>query len=131
MKPYRVLLYYCYTPLADPEAFREEHHLLCLQLNLLGRIIVAPEGLNGTVSGLTADCEAYMAAVKADPRFDSLEFKVEEQETHTFQKLHVRVVSAQALSEDQTGRMGEALARRFKCAIELETEIDPQVLGVP
>jgi len=91
MKPYRVLLYYCYTPIADPEAFREEHHLLCLRLNLLGRIIIAPEGLNGTVSGLTADCEAYMAAVKADPLFDSLDFKVEEQDTHTFQKLHVRV----------------------------------------
>ena len=93
MKPYRVLLYYCYTPLADPETFREKHHLLCLQLNLLGRIVVAPEGLNGTVSGLIADCETYMAIVKADPRFDALEFKVEEQDTHTFQKLHVRVKS--------------------------------------
>lgn len=91
MKPYRVLLYYCYTPIENPEAFREEHHLLCLRLNLLGRIIVAPEGLNGTVSGLVADCEAYMAVVKADTRFEALEFKIEEHETHAFQKLHVRV----------------------------------------
>ncbi|GGF25668.1 oxygen-dependent tRNA uridine(34) hydroxylase TrhO [Hymenobacter cavernae] len=88
---YRVLLYYCYTPIDDVEAFREEHHRLCLRLNLLGRIIVAPEGLNGTVSGLTADCEEYMRIVKADPRFAALEFKIEPSETHTFQKLHVRV----------------------------------------
>ncbi|TYZ07805.1 rhodanese-related sulfurtransferase [Hymenobacter lutimineralis] len=88
---YRVLLYYCYTPIENPEQFREEHHRLCLGLNLLGRIIVAPEGLNGTVSGRTADCEAYMQAVKADPRFAALEFKVEEAPAHTFQKLHVRV----------------------------------------
>ncbi|MBC8085137.1 MAG: hypothetical protein H7Z21_18225, partial [Hymenobacter sp.] len=53
---YRVLLYYCYTPIADVAAFREEHHRLCLRLRLRGRIIVAPEGLNGTVSGLVADC---------------------------------------------------------------------------
>jgi UPF0176 protein len=88
---YRVLLYYCYTHIADPVAFREEHHRLCLRLNLLGRIIVAGEGLNGTVSGTVADCEAYMQAVKADPRFAALEFKIEEAPAHTFQKLHVRI----------------------------------------
>ncbi|MBC3788232.1 rhodanese-related sulfurtransferase [Spirosoma utsteinense] len=91
MKPYRVLLYYIYSPIENPAQYREEHHLLCLRLNLLGRVIVASEGLNGTVSGLTADCEAYMATLHADPRFASIEFKVDETEGHTFQKLHVRV----------------------------------------
>lgn len=90
-KDFLVLLYYCYTPIEDPEAFREEHHLLCLDLNLRGRIIVAGEGLNGTVSGLRADCEAYMKAVKSDPRFENLEFKVEEHDEMAFAKLHVRV----------------------------------------
>lgn len=90
-KDYLVLLYYCYTPIEDPEVFREEHHLLCLDLNLRGRIIIAGEGLNGTVSGSRADCEAYMKAVKSDPRFDKLEFKVEEHEEMAFAKLHVRV----------------------------------------
>ncbi|MEZ0542494.1 oxygen-dependent tRNA uridine(34) hydroxylase TrhO [Fibrella arboris] len=91
MKPYRVLLYYYYTPIADPEQFREEQHQLCLTLNLLGRIIVAPEGLNGTVSGLAADCDAYMAAVRADARFAGIEFKIDAHDGHAFQKLHVRV----------------------------------------
>ena len=88
---FRVLLYYCYSPIEDPVAFRDEHHRLCLRLNLLGRIIVAHEGLNGTVSGLAADCEEYMRLVKADPRFAALEFKVDEAPEHAFQKLHVRV----------------------------------------
>ncbi len=91
MKPYRVLLYYCYTPIENPEQFRDEHHRLCLDLNLLGRIIVAPEGLNGTVSGRPEDCDIYMQTVKADPRFEALEFKVEEHEDHAFKKLHVRL----------------------------------------
>ncbi|MGF7218695.1 UPF0176 protein [Spirosoma lacussanchae] len=91
MKPYRVLLYYIYSPIENPDQYRDEHHRLCLRLNLLGRVIVAPEGLNGTVSGLTADCEAYMAALHADPRFAAIEFKVDEADEHTFQKLHVRV----------------------------------------
>ncbi|HEX8329294.1 MAG TPA: rhodanese-related sulfurtransferase [Hymenobacter sp.] len=88
---YQVLLYYCYTPLENPEQFREEHHRLCLDLDLRGRIIVAAEGLNGTVSGTVESCARYMAAVKADPRFAALEFKVDNVAAHTFQKLHVRV----------------------------------------
>lgn len=45
------------------------------------------------------------------------------------QRLHVRVVAATPLNEDQVSRMSEALARRFNCAIELDSEIDPGVLG--
>jgi len=44
-------------------------------------------------------------------------------------RLHVRVVSAVPLEEDQTSRMRDALARRFESEIELESEIDPAVLG--
>ncbi len=88
---YQVLLYYCYTPLNSPEQFRDDHHRLCLALDLRGRVIVAAEGLNGTVSGTVANCAAYMAAVKADPRFAALEFKADAARQHAFQKLHVRV----------------------------------------
>ena len=88
---FQVLLYYCYTPLDNPEQFRDEHHRLCLELDLRGRIIVAAEGLNGTVSGTAENCARYMATVKADLRFAALEFKIDEVAAHTFQKLHVRV----------------------------------------
>ena len=90
-KKYSVLLYYCYTRIEDPDAFREKHHLRCLELNLRGRIIVAAEGLNGTVSGLTEDCEQYMKDLHADPRFADTEFKIDYVDDHTFTKLHVRV----------------------------------------
>lgn len=88
---YQVLLYYCYAPIADPAQFRDEHHRLCLALDLRGRIIVAAEGLNGTVSGSAENCAAYRTAVQADPRFAALEFKIDAADQHAFQKLHVRV----------------------------------------
>lgn len=88
---YLILLYYCYTPIEDPEQFRIDHHLYCIENNIRGRIIVASEGLNGTVSGLREGCEKYMADLKADPRFAKIDFKVEESPTHGFAKLHVRV----------------------------------------
>lgn len=91
MKNHAILLYYCYSPIENPEEFREQHHLFCLSLNLVGRIIVAPEGLNGTVSGTKENCETYMREVKADPRFSKIDFKLEYSDTPAFQKMHVRV----------------------------------------
>ena len=91
--PYRILLYYCYTHIEDPEEFRETHHKYCADLGLLGRIIIAHEGINGTVSGLEAACEAYMQYLQADSRFADIQFKIDEHTQHAFQKLHVRVKS--------------------------------------
>ena len=91
MKPYRVLLYYNYVPNENPELYRDEHHLFCIENNLLGRIIISKEGLNGTVSGLVEDCEKYMAYIRSDARFARTEFKIEEHDKHAFHKLHVRV----------------------------------------
>ncbi len=93
MKPYSVILYYNYTPILETETYREKHHVFCIENNLLGRIIVSPEGLNGTVSGLTEDCQKYMTWLENDPLFagTNFDFKVEQHESHTFVKLHVRV----------------------------------------
>jgi len=90
-KKYSVLLYYCYSNIEHPDLFREEHHRLCLSLNLRGRIIVAQEGLNGTVSGLKEDCEKYMNFIHADPRFAKTDFKVDRVDRMAFQKMNVRV----------------------------------------
>jgi len=88
---YNILLYYCYTKIENLEEFREQHHLFCISLGLKGRIIVAGEGLNGTVSGTEEACQAYMAAVKADVRFAATDFKIDYSDKHAFQKLHVRI----------------------------------------
>lgn len=110
-KKYSILLYYCYTHIEDPEDFREQHHLFCIENNLRGRIIVATEGLNGTVSGLHEDCQKYMTHVLADPRFASTEFKVEAHHEMAFAKLHVRhkpeIVHAGLHTIDPTKRTGE------------------------
>ena len=86
-----VLLYYCYSTIEDPGLFREHHHQFCLGLNLRGRIIIASEGLNGTISGKKSACEQYMNAVISDQRFAHTEFKVDVSDAPAFEKMHVRV----------------------------------------
>ncbi|MGE7836526.1 rhodanese-related sulfurtransferase [Viridibacillus arvi] len=87
---YRVLLYYFYTTIEDPEAFADEHLAYCKSIELKGRILVASEGINGTVSGTVEQTDAYMAHMKADPRFDGIVFKIDDSEQHAFKKMHVR-----------------------------------------
>ena len=70
---YRVLLYYQYVPIDDPETFASEHKLFCQKLELKGRILVAKEGINGTVSGTVEQTERYMQAMKEDVRAASME----------------------------------------------------------
>ncbi|WP_134088904.1 rhodanese-related sulfurtransferase [Olivibacter sp. XZL3] len=90
MKTYQTLLYYCYSPIENAEKFAEDHLAFCKSLGLVGRIIVADEGLNGTVSGTSESCKAYMDAVHADPRFAKTDFKIDEVEEPSFIKMHCR-----------------------------------------
>lgn len=93
MKAYQTLLYYCYSPIENAEEFAQSHLEFCKSLGLVGRIIIADEGLNGTVSGTHAACEAYMDAVHADPRFAKTDFKIDEVDEPSFIKMHCRYKS--------------------------------------
>lgn len=87
---YQVLLYYNYVHIEDPEAFAKEHLNYCKELGLKGRILVAEEGINGTVSGTVEQTNAYMEHMHADPRFEDMVFKVDPHDKHAFKKMHVR-----------------------------------------
>ncbi|MBP6974529.1 MAG: rhodanese-related sulfurtransferase, partial [Candidatus Pacebacteria bacterium] len=54
------LLYYKYTHVADPEAFVKWHKEICEQFGFKGRILIAHEGINGTIEGLVGHTEEYM-----------------------------------------------------------------------
>ncbi|CQR48299.1 Thiosulfate sulfurtransferase GlpE [Paraliobacillus sp. PM-2] len=90
MEKYQVLLYYNYVHMEDPEGYAEEHLAFCNELGLKGRILVAEEGMNGTVSGTVEATNKYMEAMHNDPRFADMMFKVDEADGHAFKKMHVR-----------------------------------------
>lgn len=88
---YLVLLYYNFVPVEDPEAAKDEMEAFCIENNLLGRILISTEGLNGTVSGLRTDIQAYIDWMAKHPIFHATEFKIDQVPNHTFLKLNVRV----------------------------------------
>jgi UPF0176 protein len=93
MKAYQTLLYYCYSHIQDAEQYTKSHLKFCKSLGLKGRIIIADEGINGTVSGKAEDCKAYMDYIYADGRFNATEFKIDEVDKPSFIKIHCRYKS--------------------------------------
>lgn len=89
-KPYRVLLYYQYVTIENPEEFATEHLAFCKEIGLKGRILVATEGMNGTVSGTIEQTDKYMEEMRKDPRFATMVYKIDEADGHAFKKMHVR-----------------------------------------
>jgi len=87
----KVLLFYKFTPLSDPEAIRLWQRALCEQYNLKGRILIAEHGINGTVGGDIKDLKAYVKQTKSYPAFKNTVFKWSEGSRDDFPKLVVKV----------------------------------------
>jgi UPF0176 protein len=87
----KVILYYGFTPLKDPEAIKVWQKNLCKSLNLTGRIIVSPHGINGTLGGNMEDLKKYVKQTKSYSGFNKINFKWSEGTGNDFPKLSVKV----------------------------------------
>ncbi len=91
MKEFKVLLFYKYVAVYDPEKFATEHLSWCDQHEIKGRVFVSKEGINGTVSGRTKNIEDYKNNLRSYNIFQDIIFKEDEEEECAFNKMHVRV----------------------------------------
>ena len=90
-KPYRVLLFYKFVPIHGYALFAQHHYHLCWLLGVRGRILISPEGINGTISGTVEQTECYISTITMDERFADMQFKIDTIDGHVFDKLFVRV----------------------------------------
>lgn len=93
MQPQKVILYYGFTPLEDPDAIRLWQRTLCETLSLKGRILISRHGINGTLGGGLDDLRRYVARTKEYPAFRDIDFKWSEGSADDFPRLRVRVRS--------------------------------------
>lgn len=95
---FQVLLYYKYVDIDNPKAIRDEQRQLCQRLGLTGRIIVADEGINGTVEGTVENTEKYIEAMEKSKYFIGISYKKSKGTGDAFPRLSVKyrpeVVSA-------------------------------------
>ena len=88
---YKVLLFYKYCEIANAEVVANMQRELALRLRLVGRILIADEGMNGTLCGDEESCEAYQSYMKEDALFFDMNFKQSISDFLCFKKLQVKV----------------------------------------
>ncbi|MBX4196009.1 rhodanese-related sulfurtransferase [Candidatus Pacearchaeota archaeon] len=87
----QIVLFYKYVKIDSPQEFAVKHKEYCKQLGLLGRILVAEEGINGSVSGSKEQIETYRECMIKNPLFSGIQFKEEQGELHPFNRMVVKV----------------------------------------
>ena len=87
----KIILYYKFTPIADPEAVRLWQRTICEKLNLKGRILISKHGINGTLGGDINDVKAYVKQTKEYEPFKGMAFKWSDGSRSDFPKLSVKV----------------------------------------
>jgi len=85
------ILFYKYIKIKDVINFRDSQFDMCKKLKLLGTILIAKEGINGSLSGKNKDVEKYKKYLKKDPRFLNISFKGGTVASHNFKRLSVRL----------------------------------------
>ncbi len=117
--PWPVILFYKYVPLAEPARFADEQRALCVSLGLKGRVLIAGEGINGTLAGPTEAINDYTARLNADERFADVTFKVSAGDAKTFPRLVVKVrpeivtLGAGPLEADQQNQLSPGEWKRM------------------
>ncbi len=86
-----ILLYYKYITISSPEKIVEEQKALCQKINIKGRILIAQEGINGTLGGPREAIELYKTFMKNHELFHDIDFKESEGSEDHFPKLKVMV----------------------------------------
>jgi UPF0176 protein len=127
MESWPVILFYKYVPIPNPAQFAEQQRALCSSLGLKGRILIATEGINGTLAGPADAVDEYIRQLHADPLFSDVQMKVSSGDANTFPKLVVKVrpeivtLGAGPLTPDQHNQLSPAEWKRMM-------EEDPEVV---
>jgi len=93
--PYQVAAFYQFAALPDFRELREPLRAICAELELKGSVLLAHEGINGTLAGSTEAIAALVAELRRGPlfggRLDNLELKFSQAAAMPFQRLKIRL----------------------------------------
>ena len=89
--PLTVAALYHFAAIADPHAVREGLHALCEGEGLCGTLLIAHEGVNGTLAGPQTGIAALVEAIRALPGFRNIEVKYSGAHARPFKRLKVKV----------------------------------------
>lgn len=87
----KIILFYKFTRLKDPAAVRLWQQSLGESLGLKGRLIISPQGINGTLAGSLKALKTYAKALKAYQPFKGIELKWSDGALEDFPRLSIKL----------------------------------------
>jgi len=113
---YMIAALYHFTRFADPAALRPALFDLCLAHSVKGTLLLAREGINGTIAGPRAGIDAVLAHIRALPGCAELEWKEATSDHPPFARMKVRlkkeIVTMGQPDVDPRGRVGHYVEPR-------------------
>ena len=91
MEKIKILAFYHFTDIESPPILRATLYKACRSRKILGSILIAPEGINGTVAGSDNDVDSLLTLIKSFPGCQFIENKYSFAEIMPFRKLQVRL----------------------------------------
>ncbi len=82
---------YKFAPIASPPDLRVELQGVCDAAGLKGTLLIAPEGINGTLAGKRSAIDALLSHLRAKPEFADLEVKFSSADEMPFYRMKVRL----------------------------------------
>lgn len=82
---------YHFTPFPDPASLRAPLLEKCRAHAICGTLLLAQEGINGTIAGRDKDIHAILAEIKALPGCESLEWKLSYADAPPFHRMKIRL----------------------------------------
>ena len=89
--PFRVAAFYRFTPIHHPVALRQELLRAGLAAGLRGTVLVADEGVNGTICGSAAGVEGLLELLRCQSGLADLEARTSWSGEQAFHRLKVRL----------------------------------------
>lgn len=89
--PICVAALYKFAPVNDPETHRAALAKLCDARGVKGTILIAREGLNGTIAGADDAIELVLSGIRSIPGFEELEVKFSRAAAMPFYRMKVRI----------------------------------------
>ncbi|MEE2746297.1 MAG: rhodanese-related sulfurtransferase [Pseudomonadota bacterium] len=87
----RISTFYIFVNLTQLRETKDKLSQKCKQYDLKGTILLATEGINGTVAGVPENLEAFVRYIRSDQRFKNIVEKVSYAETFPFRRMKVRL----------------------------------------
>ena len=89
--PIVVAAFYKFTPISEPEVLRGPLATQCAKAKIYGTLLIAPEGLNGTVAGDYMGVCQLMSWLRKQDGFEDVQPKYSFAEAQAFHRMKVRL----------------------------------------